>query len=132
MLVVALAITGCNSAVVISDVGVSGITEVAASITWDSSGSTTSQVEYGLTNAYGSETTVTTTSDTDHSVALTGLTAGSTYYYRAVSGSVLSDGGSFTTSATVANVISDVAISGIGEETATIAWDSSIAATSQV
>lgn len=41
-----------------------------------------SQVEYGLTTSYGSQTPLDTTFVTDHLVTLMGLTTGSEYHYR--------------------------------------------------
>ena len=70
------------TAPVISSVTASGMTQTGATITWTTSEGATSQVEYGLTTAYGSATTIDTNLLTSHSVSLTGLTAGTTYHYR--------------------------------------------------
>jgi len=58
-------------------------TTTSLTITWTSSLPATSQVEYGtVSGTYPSSTTLTTTAGTSHSHTLTGLTLGTTYYYR--------------------------------------------------
>ncbi|UCH51972.1 MAG: redoxin domain-containing protein [Chloroflexota bacterium] len=69
----------------ISGVNASSITESSATITWATDETATSQVEYGETEEYGSQTAEDTTLSTSHSVTLTGLNEGTTYYYRAIS-----------------------------------------------
>jgi hypothetical protein len=76
---------------VISEVKAAAITEVSAKIefTLAPAGSeTTYEVEYGLTEAYGSKSAsgklAGTASPTHESVALSGLKAGSTYHFRVV------------------------------------------------
>jgi hypothetical protein len=126
---ISLVLTGCSSAAAITGVAVSGVAREAATIEWTTSGNATSQVEYGTTSAMTSETTVTTTSVTDHSVDLADLTAGTTYYYRAVSGAAVSDGGSFTTLGTpsIYNVSASAA-----DVSATVTWATTSNADSQV
>ena len=58
------------------------ITASSAQITWTTNEPATSRVEYGLTTAYGSSTTLDPTLVTAHSVALTGLAPNTTYNYR--------------------------------------------------
>ena len=58
------------------------ITGSSAQITWTTNEPATSRVEYGLTTAYGSSTTLDPTLVTAHSVALTGLAPNTTYNYR--------------------------------------------------
>jgi len=66
----------------ISEVAAGGITGVGATITWTTSEDATSQVDYGLTDQYGQTTALDKDLVIDHSVRLTGLSAGSTYHYR--------------------------------------------------
>jgi len=66
---------------VISNVTVSGTTETGATITWTTDEPATSQVEYGKTANYGLSTVLDSSLVTTHTVNLTGLTAGTTYYY---------------------------------------------------
>jgi hypothetical protein len=74
--------SGTASGPNISNVGVSGITNSGATIAWTTDVTATSQVEYGLTTAYGTLTTLNSTLVTAHSVALTGLSANTMYHYR--------------------------------------------------
>ena len=75
------ATTGDTTPPVISELSVSDITTSTATITWTTDEPATSQVEYGLTESYGS-----TISDdelvTIRSIQLTGLIISSTYHYR--------------------------------------------------
>jgi len=87
---------------IISDVAVSNITRNEATVTWTTDEISDSQVEYGTTVAYGSETTLDPTLVTSHSVDLTGLIAGATYHFRVKSRDVagnlsVSADGTFTT-----------------------------------
>jgi hypothetical protein len=86
--------------------GVSHGTPAATSttITWTTSEAATSQVEHGPTASYGALTPIDATLRTSHSVALSGLTAATTYYYRARSSDAagnerLGSQGTFTTAA---------------------------------
>ena len=56
-----------------------------ATITWTTPTNATSQVEYGLTTAYGTFSPLDSTPVTSHSVNLSGLNAGVKYYYRVIS-----------------------------------------------
>ncbi|RYD84930.1 MAG: hypothetical protein EOP84_04085, partial [Verrucomicrobiaceae bacterium] len=55
-------------------------TTTGATISWTTNEAATGRVEYGPTSSYGS--TATSATATSHSVALSGLTAGTTYSYR--------------------------------------------------
>ncbi len=57
----------------------------SALITWRTSEPATSQVQYGLTPALGSQTDVDNNLVLDHSISLTGLTDNAVYYFRVVS-----------------------------------------------
>lgn len=59
-------------------------TSTGATIAWTTNEISSSKIDYGLTNSYGSSTTEidTSTGVTSHSVALSGLVVCSTYYYR--------------------------------------------------
>jgi len=71
-----------SSGPVISSVGVSGITTVAATVTWTTDVGSTSQVEYGTTTSYGTLTTLNASLLTSHTVALAGLSTNTLYHYR--------------------------------------------------
>ena len=54
----------------------------AATVSWTTDQTSSSQVAYGTTGAYGSSTTLNTAMTVAHSVALSGLAAGTTYHYQ--------------------------------------------------
>lgn len=74
-----------TTAPTISSIATSGITSSAATVTWTTDEGATSQIEYGLTSQYGSQTAVDNRLVSSHSVQLTGLSAGTGYHYRVVS-----------------------------------------------
>ncbi|KKT30877.1 MAG: hypothetical protein UX04_C0002G0175 [Microgenomates group bacterium GW2011_GWF2_45_18] len=62
----------------------SSITTKKAKITWSTSRSGDSKIAFGTsTGSYGTEEPSNSTQVTDHEITLTGLTAGTTYYYKA-------------------------------------------------
>jgi len=69
---------------VISDVQVIEISKTSARVTWKTSENTSGEVDYGLTNGYGSNTLEVGT-NTDHSVVLTGLSSGTLYHFKVTS-----------------------------------------------
>ena len=74
-----------TTAPAISAVAAGSLTGDSAVITWTTDEASTSQVEFGLTTAYGSTTTLDGNLVTSHSVPVTGLTAGTTYHFRVLS-----------------------------------------------
>src|SRR5262249_33143879 len=78
--------TGSPAAPVIT-VGPSSGTpgQTAATITWTTDKPSDSLVEYGMTTSYGTLSALNLAQVTAHSVALTGLTAGTTYHYHVIS-----------------------------------------------
>jgi len=90
---------------VISSVSSGTPTSTGATITWSTNEDSSSKVDYGLTNSYGSTTSETDTSPRvqSHSITLSGLVACSTYHYRVKSKDAAANEGvgtdnSFTTS----------------------------------
>jgi len=86
----------------ISNVSVSTVSDTKATITWTTNELSTSQVIYGTTDSYGSQTEEDTTLTYQHSVTLTGLTKKTTYHYQVVSkdaagNSASSEDNTFTT-----------------------------------
>jgi hypothetical protein len=67
---------------VISSVVATAITPVAATITWTTDEGSDSQVDYGLTTAYGTSSTLDATAVTAHTMRLGSLTASTTYHAR--------------------------------------------------
>src|SRR5205807_7700565 len=66
----------------IASVSAFNISSAAATITWATTEASDSQVEYGLTTAYGSSTPLNSSLLTAHAVTLTGLQATTLYHYR--------------------------------------------------
>jgi len=66
----------------ISSVSASSITSNSATVTWTTNEASDSQVEYGLTTSYGSQTALNTAMVTSHSQSLSGLSSSTTYHYR--------------------------------------------------
>jgi len=128
-----------TDAPVISNVAVAGTTDTIAIITWDTDEPSNSMVHYGATlENWGSYDSVENDAEmvTSHSVTLTGLTVG-TYHFRVGSTDALSNGptvnpdptnpsddATFITTEpdTAAPVISNVAVAGTTDNTATITW----------
>jgi hypothetical protein len=67
---------------IISAVAISLITHNSATIAWATNEASDSQVEYGLTANYGSETAVNNSMVASHSLPLSGLAASTLYHYR--------------------------------------------------
>ena len=66
----------------ISAAGTSNLASTSATIVWTTNEPAASQVEYGLTTAYGSLTPLDSTLVTSHSVTISGLSANTLYHYR--------------------------------------------------
>lgn len=71
-----------GTAPVISEVSANHPTSTSMLVTWKTDEPATSQVEYGDSTAYSSISSLDTHLVTSHSVAVTGLTAGTLYHYR--------------------------------------------------
>ena len=70
----------------ITNIQATSIATNSATITWDTVGQpATSQVKYGATMSYGNTTPLDSNLVTSHSVALSGLTPGTTYHYQVIS-----------------------------------------------
>lgn len=76
-------ITVDNSAPMISSIA-SSTGEFTATISWTTDEAASSRVDYGSTDSYGSSSS-TSALTTSHSISLTGLTAATTYHFRAQS-----------------------------------------------
>src|ERR1019366_931439 len=89
---------------VISGVAAGSVTSSGASITWTTDKASNSQVAYGITSSYGSQSALNATLVTSHTVTLTGLAASTTYHYQVQSqaaqgGLATSADNTFTTAA---------------------------------
>src|SRR5207249_2445069 len=122
---------------VISAVTASSITSSGATVTWTRRSADLSQVDYGLTTAYGSTTTLNASLVTAHTAALSGLTGTTLYHYRvrsrdAAANLATSGDFTFTTLDATPPVISAVTASSITSSGATVTWTTNEASDSQV
>lgn len=74
-----------NTPPVISGVSTALVSDVSAVVVWTTDEPASAQVIYGTSAVYGSQTAVTTTLSTVHSVTILGLTAQMNYFYKVVS-----------------------------------------------
>lgn len=74
-----------TTAPIITNVQVTNIQTTSVVITWTTNEAATGQVEYGETDAYGSETTKNTNLITNHSETVSGLSSGTLYHFKVVS-----------------------------------------------
>src|SRR5437879_1522411 len=70
------------STLVISNIQTATITTSSSQIVWATNVPANSSVDYGTTTAYGNSTPVDSAMVTSHQVSLSGLAAGTTYYYQ--------------------------------------------------
>ena len=70
----------------IGNVTAGGVSTTSATITWTTDQPSSSQVQYGITTAYGTSSGPLASPVTSHSVTLTGLTPGTPYDYEVMSG----------------------------------------------
>jgi hypothetical protein len=124
----------------ISQVGATDIADSAATIQWSTNESSDSQVEYGLTAAYGATTPLDTELVTQHTVDLSGLLPGTLYHYRVRSADGSGNGASsedniFETtepSDTTSPQISSLGVSAISDTDAMVNWSTDEPADSKV
>ncbi|PJE69730.1 MAG: hypothetical protein COU98_00380 [Candidatus Staskawiczbacteria bacterium CG10_big_fil_rev_8_21_14_0_10_38_10] len=111
-------------------------------VLWQTDELATSQVEYGLTDAYGTETTEDTTLTIQHGEEITGLTTNTTYHFRVKSkdssnNPTTSSDYTFSTQVTAtttiirrvidpdAPIISNIQVKEIKQDSAKISWTTS-------
>ena len=110
----------------ISDVTISAITSSTATIAWMTDKLANSQIEFGLTDAFGSESTLNAAFANTHVVILNDLEAGTTYHYRirttdAGGRLTLGEENTFTTSAALSSGVSSASLPTISTvETSTL------------
>lgn len=126
----------------ISKVETASVGTSTAKITWKTNESATSQVFYGLGETYASSSPLSAAHVTSHEIKLAGLKPGTNYFYKVVSknasGKTIEKSGfEFNTLykqkiVAVAPTISNVAVQSIGTSTATIIFNTNIAATGKI
>jgi chitodextrinase len=118
---------------VISNVQSTNSTSFSATISWTTDEPATSQVEYGLTTNYGSQTREGTNLTTSHSVNLTGLSSNTTYHYRVKSkdssnNEAISSDYTFTTTATDTEsptIPTNLSTTAVSSSQINLTWDAS-------
>ncbi|MBU3926114.1 fibronectin type III domain-containing protein, partial [Patescibacteria group bacterium] len=106
-----------NQAPAISAVTVAVRSSSALVMTWNTDEPATTQIYYGASDAYGSNTVLDTTFSRNHVVSLTGLTESTTYHFKAYSSDSAGNTASSTdqiTSTTAANEVITVYVGGGG------------------
>ncbi|PLX25235.1 hypothetical protein C0580_03030 [Candidatus Parcubacteria bacterium] len=123
----------------ISSVSVSSINTQSAIITWTTDELSNSTVGYSTTPANFDDETGVASMVTDHSVTLSGLTPGETYYFRVKSSDPdtneatdSSGGDGYTFNTLSGPAISNVSASTVQNTSATITWNTDIASDSAV
>ncbi|MBF0502216.1 MAG: fibronectin type III domain-containing protein [Candidatus Riflebacteria bacterium] len=125
------------NAPVITGVQVQNMTSTSATIIWATDEDATSQVEYGLTTAYGSTSPSLAGYSKSHSVTISGLKSQTTYHIRAKSGDPsknigVSDDLSFQTPDVTPPTVSGVGTRLVTGASAEIYWTTDEDATSQL
>lgn len=117
---------------IIANIVISNVSVAGAKITWTTDEPATSQVFYGKTASYGSQTAEDTSKTTSHSVTLNSLAAGSVYYYKVKSTDVANNSAISGDNSFTVLVISNVSAGNLTATSAVIAWTTVESSTSQV
>lgn len=132
---------GTSLVPIISNVQASGLTSSAATIAWNTDVASDSQIQYGLTAAYGNSSNLNAAMQTSHSLSLSSLTAGTLYHYRVksrdASGNLaVSTDFTFTTAGTstdtTAPILTNILVSNLTPSGATITWTTNEGSDTQV
>ncbi|MFC1663481.1 fibronectin type III domain-containing protein, partial [Patescibacteria group bacterium] len=112
-------------------------TNTSITVTWISNEPTTSQINYGLTSAYGNQTTENTNLATNHSVIALGLDDDTTYHYQVTgsdeAGNTTNSGdNTITTPKLSATVITNVQVTRLSPTSVKVTWTTNHAADSKV
>ena len=119
---------------IISNISVTNISATGATINWITDQSSSSQVAYGLTNSYGTTSTLNPSLVTSHSVNLSGLSASTAYHFQVISktsgnATTSSSDQTFTTLAapdtTPPSIPQNVIATSSSPTTVTVSWNAS-------
>jgi hypothetical protein len=126
-----------GSAPIVQNVSSWGVSGSSITMAWSTDQFSTTSVQYGTTPALGQTSPIQTALTQSHGLTLTGLSDGTTYYYRAQSTNATNVTGystvySFTTLTKTPPVISNIQVTPAANHTATISWSLSKLATSQI
>ncbi|MBI5197013.1 MAG: fibronectin type III domain-containing protein [Nitrospirae bacterium] len=124
----------------ITGIGTTNLSDTGATVVWGTDEPATTQIEYGLTTAYGQSSSLDNAQVTTHSVALSGLAPSTTYHYRvksvdAAGNTAISGDYTFTTADPpdlIPPVISGIQVVQISDSSATVTWSTDEPASSQV
>ncbi|RJQ31022.1 hypothetical protein C4572_03060 [Candidatus Parcubacteria bacterium] len=123
----------------ITNIAATTPTNTTATITWNTSDNATSQAEYSTSADLSDSTSYPTSpsnSTQSHSISLSSLSEGTTYYYRVKSASqdatTTSQNYQFTTGDSVAPTVSSLTASSIDDNSAVITWTTDEPSTSRV
>lgn len=126
-----------TTAPTISNIVVSGVTTSSAAITWTTSEAATRLLDYGLTSSFELGTATVSGYYTSHSVTLSGLLEGTTYYFRirgadSSGNTATSSTQTFTTTDETDPVISDIEVVDITTTSVRVTWETDESADSTV
>lgn len=130
---------GDTTGPVLSNIVTDTVTSIGAVVSWNTDEAASSQIEYGLTTAYGSLSEKNTSLHTSHRRSISGLLPSTTYHYRLIS--IDSAGNqttgvdrSFTTLSADPNgpALSGISAGEISSTSVVITWVSNTSASSQV
>ncbi|MBI3505089.1 MAG: S8 family serine peptidase [Proteobacteria bacterium] len=77
-----VSVTVDNAAPIISAVAGAGVSNSSASVSWTTDHAADTQIDYGTTASYGSQTSLNLVLTTSHSQGITGLSVNTLYHYR--------------------------------------------------
>ena len=125
-----------TTAPVISSVAWTNLTTTSPTVTWNTNEVSDTQVEYGLTSAYGTPSSFNGAMVTSHTQGLTGLTTNTTYYYRILSrdaaGNLRTSAGTIYIDSVAPVLTLPPTISGLTGNAATITWSVNESSAAQV
>jgi hypothetical protein len=120
----------------VGGLSVTGITETAFTVEWTTTRPASAQVEYGVSDLYGSSTPLVPELSTEHSATVSGLSPGTTYHFRAkgtdADGYPALSADQTVATAAPALALFDVSVPDTTDVSATIVWRTTNPATSRV